>query len=257
MVSRRRITSVVVAALLASSVMVQDAFSQRRIFRRPAVPTRTTAPIVRAPAGAGNVSSKALLQKVPDDVRMRFLESLVFKNGGLAGARIDEVKASLGTSQFQALMASCGCNGWHENWTCTVTQGCIPQKGFMCNPDKCAGNQGSGLVFGAGSVFYQALSAPERKNFLDSLDFVNGHLVGAYVGDVQQKLSGPEFDKALLAMGAQPAVVRSKVQDGMYRAGPVGVAHPGGAATEPTVRDHRTQPEVRDHRTQPEVRDHR
>lgn len=48
MVSRHAIVSVFVAAFLATSVLVQDAFSQRRIFRRP------MAPIARTPDGAGN-----------------------------------------------------------------------------------------------------------------------------------------------------------------------------------------------------------
>jgi hypothetical protein len=60
MVSRHVVTSVVVAAFLATSVLVQDAFSQRRVFRGPLLPRRTSAPIVRPPAGAGNVSSNAL-----------------------------------------------------------------------------------------------------------------------------------------------------------------------------------------------------
>jgi hypothetical protein len=235
---RRQITSVLVAALLVSFVLVHEAVAQVR-FRRPAA-VRPSAPAQVAPsptrAPDGNVSFKALLQKVPEDARLRFLESMKFVDGRVASMRVDEVKVSLGSSNYVALMKSCTCSG-HEGYECKANNSnfwqCTAQQGYVCDTATCNtqnDKKDKAMAFGAGSTFYQGLSAPERKKFLESLDFVNGRLVSVYIGDAQQKLAGPEFDKTMRALGVQPADVKSRARDGLYTAGSPGGIRPQGPA---------------------------
>lgn len=146
---------------------------------------------------------------------------MYLKNGVLASARIDEIKASLGTANFRALMISAGADEWHEGYDCVEEQRgdrCKKDPDYMCNPKICQANV-AGVRFGTDSMVLQGVSQADRDKFLQSLDFVNGRLASAYVGGLQKRLKTQDFDRVCRALGAQPREVRSKATAGLYRAG--------------------------------------
>ena len=214
----RMVASVALAGLLLSSILSGDAFSESTPKRASTPPCcgGTLAAKAKLPPLPGGASFKSLLAKVPEDVRMKFLESIEFKNGSLATARIKEIKGSLGKKKYRALLQSCGCICTEDNegYACK-DKVCIKSDNYICNTGICGGS-GSSVSLGATGLL-AGLSESERKKFLETLDFVDGHLVSAYIADAHKKMSASNFKKLFTALGVKPEEVTSKAKDGLFK----------------------------------------
>ena len=222
---------VVVLMFLTTLGVAETASAQlfRRFRLRPSrIPMGQMGPA--APVGPvvpSDASFKSLLAKVPQPARLRFLESMVFADGVLATVRIDEVKSSLGTSQYKALMRSVSCVAGcsdHTGYRCFNEGGdlgwvCKKGAGYICNTKLCNNKNGNAVwaTFTADSPLFDGVTAAERTKFLTSLDFANGRLTSAHVGDLQRGLKTSNFDRVFKALGAKPAEVKTKATAGLYR----------------------------------------
>ena len=212
----RMVASVALAGLLLSSILSGDAFSETTPKRASTPPCcgETLVAKAKLPPLPGGASFKSLLAKAPEDVRMKFLESIEFKNGSLATARIKEIKGSLGKKKYRALLQSVGCTTDHEGYACK-DKVCTKSDNYICNTGICAG-VGTSVSLGATGLL-AGLSESERKKFLNSLDFVDGHFVSAYIADAHKKMSASNFKKLFTALGVKPEEVTSKAKDGLFK----------------------------------------
>jgi len=132
-------------------------------------------------AQAPKPSLKSLLAKVPDRVRIGFLESMIFINGKLASARIYDVKQNLTSKEYKALKMSVGWGGLGEDasgYACKGPGACTLMKDYICAPLAC---KGPTPKFGGDlSVAWMVRNAPKpiRTKFLHSIDYRDGQLIG-------------------------------------------------------------------------------
>ena len=120
-------------------------------------------------------SLRAILSKVPVNVRVDFLESMSFGNGSLVSIGLAELRGVLSKPGLQALMESCGCK---QGYMCYPPTGeCLEHPESACNAESCAKVKGDTIV--ALGVLLQGTPPEIRRHFLDSLDFEHGHLTRA------------------------------------------------------------------------------
>ena len=217
----RMVASVALAGLILSLIVSGDAFSETPAKKASPSPccdgTVVAKGKTKIPAVPDHASFKSLVAKAPEDVRMKFLESMMFHNGKLATARIKEIKESLGKKKYQSMLLSLGDGEDHEGYRCDGYGSCFASDGYLCNTEVCGGcSNGLGVGLGSTGVFADLLPA-ERKKFLESLDFVDGHLVSAYIADAHKKMSAPNFKKLFTALGVKPEEVTSKAKDGLFK----------------------------------------
>jgi hypothetical protein len=125
-----------------------------------------------APAQASAATMKGILAKVPASVSTGFLESMFFVDGRLASVRIGGVKGALNKSDYLALLRSIGLSEDHQNACCVRAGQCKWCIDGICNPQYCT----DGPCILLKDMLRKAPPA-QRTQFLNSLDFKDGHLI--------------------------------------------------------------------------------
>jgi hypothetical protein len=148
-------------------------------------------------------SFRSIVGKVPPNVRAEFLESLMFKNGGLATAYIGGLKSGLTPAQYKQVFLALGVDDTkdYEDYECKSTATCSKKKDSICISRNC-------VIVTRPATLGQMLTqvpANNRSQFLDSLDFANGKLVSAGVGSVKARLRQAEFDQLFDSLGVSRA----------------------------------------------------
>jgi hypothetical protein len=169
-------------------------------------------------------SYKAILAKLPAEVRIQFLERLTFMNGGLAGAYIGGIETKLTRPDYLQLLAQIGGSTGrlgedHVGYECSGAGECKESAKYICDPSHCAPVGGAG---GGGAITMLGLlsGAPVsvRTEFLESLDFVNGRLVGATVGGISTYIKPAEFERLFARFGIPAGELRLRISGGRFRA---------------------------------------
>jgi hypothetical protein len=152
--------------------------------------------------GQTGASFKAILANVPKEVRLEFLASLMFKNGGLATAYIGGIKSHLSSAQYKQLFQFLAGKlepGDYEGYACDGNATCVETKKAICISRNCTVGGPRGVTLGV-----MLARAPERDrvSFLESLDFRDGRLSSADMSRIRTSLSTQQFESLLEGLGA-------------------------------------------------------
>lgn len=160
-------------------------------------------------------SFKSILAKVPDKSRRDFLQSLVFMHGGLAGAYIGDLESRLTPEEYRQLMGHLGVGpgGDHKGYSCMGKGDCAKIKNHICTSNCYAGDEPP-ISF---RTMLRTVPEDQQTRFLESLDFVNGRLVNAYVGGIRVHLGQAEFDRLFSSLGVDTNQLRPRIKNDYYR----------------------------------------
>lgn len=174
----------VLGASMASGADLSEAEHQARQFVRRAQTAMTARQVV---AEAARNEARELLQSCPDDVRRRFLQSVVLVDGKFAGARVAEIAEHLGQDRYRKLLSSLGVGtaADNEKYYCASRATCEPSRTAICTRNcrsgvmRSAGGQDSGYV----SFDLLLKDRPDaiRNRFLDSLAIIDGRVTSPYL----------------------------------------------------------------------------
>ena len=146
---------------------------------------------IKSPA-QNQTSFKSILSKVPEKERIVLLESMVFVKGKLASTMIKDIKRLLNKSDFQALKVSVGWGNLgadHEGYRCSGPGECKKAEDHMCNPEFCKGPT-PGISLGE---MLRTVPQLNQKQFLDSLEFLDGRLVSGNTKVIKKYVTKDEF----------------------------------------------------------------
>jgi hypothetical protein len=162
-----------------------------------------------------NASFKSILAKVPTKVRKEFLEGMFFMHGGLAGAYIGDIESHITPGEYRQLLAHLGVRLGedHKGYMCFDKGDCLKSSKHICTSNCYAGG-GPTTVFRS---MLRGVPEEDRTKFLESLDFVNGHLVNAYVGDIKSHLGQAEYKQLFSSFGIDSNELRTKTKNNYYR----------------------------------------
>ena len=156
---------------------------------------------------------KSIMGGLPQNVRSRFLESMMFNNGHLATAYIGGIKSGLTPGQYGQVLMALGVppGDDHEGYECSKTATCSKKPDNICIGNFC-------LVSKArlGAALAQ-VSMIDRNRFLDSLDFASGRLVGANVASLRSRLRQPQLEELFSELGVSPAELQRTTGDSFSR----------------------------------------
>jgi len=164
-----------------------------------------------------NIPYRSILAKVPPNIRTRFLQSLVFINGGLAGAYAGDIKATLPKAEYAMMLAHLGYGFGrlgedHVGFECSRPGECKESSKYICDPGKCGSSSDGAITMGE---LLTTLPVNVSGEFLESLDFANGHLVGANVGGVRSRVTQAEFERLFARVTANQ--LKLKINGNYYK----------------------------------------
>jgi hypothetical protein len=152
------------------------------------------------------ISFRSAMERLPQNVRLQFLESLMFKNGRLATAYIGGIKSHLPPTQYNQVLLALGVQAGqdYQDFACDGVATCFKKKDSICISANCTvGPKGFPL-----GVLLASLSTAERSRFLESLDFAGGKLVRANVASIRSRLSQPQVEQLFNGMGISRAEIQ-------------------------------------------------
>lgn len=138
-----------------------------------------------------SLSFKAILDKVPKNTKMDFLESMCFVNGKIASAKFSGLKAVLVKSDLISLVSTFGWDRLsldHEGYACAGKGQCVATQGYICDPAHCS----DGIKGGPVNVLLKSAPPQDRQRYLNSLDFAEGRCTTADISIIEKYITKSE-----------------------------------------------------------------
>ena len=167
-------------------------------------------------ANAQSHDYQVILDKLPKSTQVIFWDQVKFRQGGMTGARVSQIKQKLQPHAYRKvltqLFTSEGCS---ENFRCEnskkgIFRECAPAQGYVCCLQWCHGNKDiANLSFG---IALKLIDEKSKIQFYKSLVIRNGQIVRANIGGLKRKLSPRAFLKFSRSFfGMEPKELAKKI----------------------------------------------